>query len=199
MLASLLMLLSSGTEPIRSLQGSAGRILDPARDLVAGIGGVVSGLAATITDIGSLRGDNDELRGELADARQRIAALQAAAAENAELRQLLGLTRSLPMDLLPVRILSRDPTNYTWEIGIDAGSDQGLEVGMPVIASAVGSGALAGSVVAVGSDSATVRLLVDTRSSVVALDQQTRALGLVQGQPGGQRSEERRVGKECRL
>ena len=40
--------------------------------------------------------------------------------------------------------------------------------------------------VAVGSDTATVRLLVDARSSVVAIDQETRALGLVQGQLGGQ-------------
>ena len=38
----------------------------------------------------------------------------------------------------------------------------------------------------VGSDTATVRLIVDTRSNVVALDQRTRALGLVQGQLGGQ-------------
>ena len=57
---------------------------------------------------------------------------------------------------------------------------------MPVVGSADGAGALAGSVVSVGSDTATVRLIVDTRSSVVALDQQTRALGLVQGQLGGQ-------------
>ena len=66
------------------------------------------------------------------------------------------------------------------------GTDQGLAVGMPVVGSADGAGALAGSIVSVGSDTATVRLIVDTRSSVVALDQRTRALGLVQGQLGGQ-------------
>jgi rod shape-determining protein MreC len=57
---------------------------------------------------------------------------------------------------------------------------------MPVVGSADGAGALAGSIVSVGGDTATVRLIVDTRSSVVALDQRTRALGLVQGQLGGQ-------------
>jgi rod shape-determining protein MreC len=57
---------------------------------------------------------------------------------------------------------------------------------MPVVAAADGAGALAGSVVAAGSDSATVRLVVDARSSVVAIDQESRALGLVQGQLGGQ-------------
>jgi rod shape-determining protein MreC len=57
---------------------------------------------------------------------------------------------------------------------------------MPVVGAAQGAGALAGTVVSVGADTATVRLIVDTRSSVVALDQRSRALGLVQGQLGGQ-------------
>ena len=90
------------------------------------------------------------------------------------------------MTLLPVRITTRDPSNFTWEVGIDAGTDDGLALGMPVVGAADGHGALAGTVVAVSSDRATVRLVVDTRSRVVGLDQQTRALGLVQGQLGGQ-------------
>ena len=123
----------------------------------------------------------------LAAAEQRIAELQEAAAENAELRELLGLTQTLDMDLLPVRIISRDPSNFTWEVGIDAGTDDGLAVGMPV----VGCGRRARARWPARScrsarDTATVRLIVDTRSSVVALDQRTRALGLVQGQLGGQ-------------
>jgi rod shape-determining protein MreC len=71
-------------------------------------------------------------------------------------------------------------------VGIDAGTDDGVEIGMPVVGSAEGTGALAGTVVSAGGDTATVRLIVDTRSSVVALDQASRALGLVQGQLGGQ-------------
>jgi rod shape-determining protein MreC len=90
------------------------------------------------------------------------------------------------MDLLPVMILGRDPGNFSWEVGIDAGTNDGVRIGMPVVAAADGAGALAGSVVAAGSDTATVRLVVDARASVVALDQQTRSLGLVRGQLGGQ-------------
>jgi rod shape-determining protein MreC len=71
-------------------------------------------------------------------------------------------------------------------VGIDAGTDDGVRVGMPVVAAADGVGALAGTVVAAVADAATVRLVVDARASVVAIDQQTRALGLVQGQLGGQ-------------
>jgi rod shape-determining protein MreC len=185
-LISLLLLLASQTEAALTLQRVSARALDPVRQAVGGIGAGIAGVFGTIGEIDRLRTENDDLRRSLAGAQQRIAELQEAAAENAELRGLLGLTKSLDMDLLPVRVISRDPSNFAWDIGVDAGTDDGLAVGMPVVGSAQGAGALAGTVVSVGADTATVRLIVDTRSSVVALDQRSRALGLVQGQLGGQ-------------
>lgn len=184
--ASLLMLLASRTDPALALQDAAARALDPVRSTLSGFGAGVADLFAAVGEIDRLRSENDELRRQLAAAEQRLAELREAAAENEELRGLLGLTTSLDMELLPVRITTRDPGNFTWEVGIDAGTDDGLRVGMPVVGAADGHGALAGRVVAVTGDRATVRLVVDTRSRVVALDQQTRALGLVEGQLGGQ-------------
>jgi rod shape-determining protein MreC len=183
---SLLLLLASRTPQALSLQKVTSHALDPVRAAVGGVGSGITGFFTTIGEIDRLRSENDRLRAQLAGAEARLAELREAAAENAELRGLLGLTTSLQMDLLPVRILGRDPSNFTWEVGIDAGTDDGVRVGMPVVAAADGAGALAGSVVAAGSDSATVRLVVDARSSVVAIDQESRALGLVQGQLGGQ-------------
>jgi rod shape-determining protein MreC len=183
---SLLLLLASQTDPAQTLQRVSARALDPIRQTIGGIGAGIAGVFGTIGEIDRLRTENDDLRAALAGAQQRIAELEEAAAENAELRELLGLTQSLDMDLLPVRVISRDPSNFTWDIGIDAGIDDGLQPGMPVIGSAEGAGALAGTVVSAGSDTATVRFIIDTRSSVVALDQRSRALGLVRGQLGGQ-------------
>lgn len=185
-IVSLLLLLASQTDAALTLQRVSARALDPVRQAITGVGEAVAGVFGTIGEIDRLRSENDDLRRRLAGAEQRIAELEGAAAENAELRDLLGLTTSLEMETLPVRVISRDPSNFTWEVGIDAGTVDGLAVGMPVVGSAEGAGALAGSVVSVGSDTATVRLVVDTRTSVVAQDQQSRALGLVQGQLGGQ-------------
>ena len=184
--ASLLMLLASRTEPALLVQQATARALNPVRSAIAGVGQGIAGVIGAIGEIDRLRSENDQLRSELAGAQQRIAELTEAAGENASLRQLLGLTTSLHMDLLPVRIISRDPSNFTWEVGIDAGTDAGVRVGMPVVGSADGAGGLAGTVVATTGDTATVRLVVDPRSTVIALDQETRALGLVTGQLGGQ-------------
>ena len=183
---SLLLLLASRTGPALTLQEVTARALDPVRSAVAGVGAGISGVFTAIGEIDRLRSENDRLQRELASTDARLAELREAAAENAQLRSLLGLTTSLQMDLLPVRIVARDPSNFTWEVGIDAGTDDGVQVGMPVVAAATsGAGTLAGSVVVAVAHSATVRLVVDARASVVALDQQTRALGLVRGQLGG--------------
>jgi rod shape-determining protein MreC len=183
---SLLLLLASRTPQALTLQEVTAHALDPVRSAISGVGAGISGFFSTIGEIDRLRSENERLRRELAGAEARLAELREAAAENAELRGLLGLTTSLQMDLLPVRILGRDPSNFTWEVGIDAGTTDGVRVGMPVVAAADGAGALAGTVVAAGADSATVRLMVDARASVVGIDQQSRALGLVRGQLGGQ-------------
>ena len=57
---------------------------------------------------------------------------------------------------------------------------------MPVVGNADGAGALAGTVISVTNDTARVRFIVDTRSVVIAVDQESRALGEIRGQPGGQ-------------
>jgi rod shape-determining protein MreC len=185
-IACLLMLLASSTEPARTLQQVTTRALDPVRQTLAGIGGGVAGLAGAIGEIDRLRAQNAELRTALAGAEQRIAELAEAARENEELRQLLGISEALEMDLLPVRVISRDPSNFAWEVRVDAGSSDGLREGMPVVGNADGAGALAGTVVSVTEDTARIRFIIDTRSVVIAVDQATRALGEVRGQAGGQ-------------
>lgn len=185
-IVSLLMLLASSTQPARTLQQVTSRALDPVRQTLSGIGGGIAGLFGAVGEIDRLRGENAELRVALAGAEQRIAELTEAARENEELRELLGIAEALEMELFPVRITSRDPSNFAWEVGIDAGADDGIREGMPVVANADGAGALAGTVVSVTDDSARVRFIVDTRSVVIAVDQSTRALGEVRGQAGGQ-------------
>lgn len=185
-IVSLLMLLASRTEQAQALQQATAHTLDPLRGAVTGVGRGVTGLFGTIGEIDRLRSENERLQHELSGAEQRIAELAEAAHENDQLRDLLGISQALDMDLLPVRVISRDPSNFTWEVGIDAGRDDGVRSGMAVVGSAEGTGALVGTVVEAGSDSARVRFIVDTRSSVIAVDQASRALGEIEGQLGGQ-------------
>lgn len=184
--ASLLMLLASSTEPVRNVQRAASQLLDPARQAIGTVGETVADAFGAIGDIGRLRGENEELRRQLAGAEQRVVELTEAARENAELRGLLGITRALDMELLPARITGREPSNLVQEASVDAGSDDGVRVGMPVLGNAGGAAALVGTVVDVTAGTSRVRFIVDTRSVVIALDQESRALGEIHGQAGGQ-------------
>lgn len=184
--ASLLMLLGSSTEPVRTVQRAAGALLDPARQAIGSVGQTVADAVGAIGDIGSLRGENEEMRQQLARAEQRVVELTEAARENAELRGLLGITRALDMELVPARITGREPSNLVQEASVDAGTDDGVRVGMPVLGNADGAAALVGTVVDATASTSRVRFIVDTRSVVIALDQESRALGEVHGQAGGQ-------------
>ena len=185
-IASLLMLLASSTQPALTLQQVTTRALDPVRQALTGIGSGVAGLFGTIGEIDRLRTENADLRVALAGAEQRIAELQEAARENARLRSLLGLQAVLGWDLVPARVVAAGTGAVTWEVAIDVGREDGIRTGMPVVGAAPGGGALAGIVVQSGAERAIVQLTADPRSRVVARDQQTEALGVVQGQPGGQ-------------
>jgi rod shape-determining protein MreC len=183
---SLLLLIVSQWPPVVAVQTAGARAVAPLQEAVHAVSEAVGGLVDTVGDIGRLRGDNERLTSDLAGARARIATLDGVAAENAQLRALLGIAAALPMEFQPARVVARDPTSGVWEVAIAAGTADGIRIGMPVLASASGPGALAGVVVAADRQRSTVRLVVDTRSRVIAEDLETGALGLVEGQPGGQ-------------
>ncbi|MGH2463346.1 MAG: rod shape-determining protein MreC [Candidatus Limnocylindria bacterium] len=183
---SLALVAVSGTEPARSVQQASARLLSPVQGVLTGLGAGVADVVETITEIDRLRTENDELRSALVGAEQRIAELQEAARENASLRALLDLPPILGWELLPARVTTAGTSVLSWEVGINVGRMDGVRVGMPVVGAAEGGGALAGVVVEASQEGAVVRLLVDPRARVVTRDQETEALGLVQGQPGGQ-------------
>jgi rod shape-determining protein MreC len=185
--ASVALVVVSGTGPARTVQELAARAIAPVQAALAGIGSAVEDVATTIAEIGELRAENEELRSRLAATEQRLAELTEAARDNARLRRLLGLATVTGWDLVPGRVVAAGTGTLIWEVAIDVGHDAGVAVGMPVVGAAEGGGgALAGIVVEASSDRAIVQLTVDPRSRVVARDQQTEALGVVQGQPGGQ-------------
>lgn len=180
------MLLLSSTEPVRTVQRAVAAAMDPARQALAGVGQTITDAVGAIAEIADLRQENQALRDDLARAEQRVAELTEATRENRELRELLGIRRSLDMELLPVRVTGREPSNFVWEATVDAGTDDGVRVGMPVLGNADGAAALVGTVVDSAPGSARVRFIVDIRSVVIAVNQESRALGEIRGQAGGQ-------------
>ncbi len=158
------------------VQAVADGALKPARDLVN-----------WFDQTFDARGRNDRLRDELRVARAQAVGADAALAENAQLRKLVGLDRSgaIPSGYDPVTasVISRSPTVWFADVTIDAGSDDGVEVDDPV----VNGDGLVGTVSAVTGGSAQVMLIADHLSAVSAKVVPVAVQGLIRpnvGDPG---------------
>ncbi len=106
--------------------------------------------------------ENRELRNELLVANARLTRLSTAAADNMQLRALLGVaeSRGLDVQLAPILDIDLDPTRQ--RLVLDAGSGDGVRVGQPVI----DAGGLMGQIIQATPAHAIVLLLTDPDHAV---------------------------------
>ena len=106
--------------------------------------------------------ENRNLRNELLIANARLTRLQTAAADNAQLRALLGATesRGLDVQLAPILDIDLDPVRQ--RLVLDAGSRDGVHIGQAVI----DAGGLMGQIIETTPSHSTVLLLTDPDHAV---------------------------------
>jgi len=112
--------------------------------------------------------------------------LQEVERENQRLRALLSFAETRPgIELrggqIIARVIGRDSNNFLNFVMVDLGSQQGIEVGMPVM----NNQGLVGRVSEVTSTSSKVLLINDPLSTVNAVLQSSRLTGVVKGAVGG--------------
>lgn len=168
---------------LQPVEDMAQYIVGPVQRSIAGLVGGLSDLFTIFRDARELRDENRRLQAENNQLVTENIHLKEFESENATLRDLLKFTRNNPNYVtLTADVIGRDPSPYLGSIVISAGEDRGLKLGMPIIT--VGS-ALVGRVIQVNPRTAKVQLLMDVSSAVNALFQNSRATGLVKGQPDG--------------
>lgn len=122
--------------------------------------------------------DNHRLRNELLVVNARLARLQAAAAENARLRELLGAagSGSLEVQLAPILDIDLDPVRQ--RLVLRAGLRDGLRQGQTVI----DAGGVVGQVIQAAPSTAIVLLLTDVDHAVPVLVARTGVRLVAYGQ-----------------
>ncbi|WP_159016705.1 rod shape-determining protein MreC [Cognatiluteimonas profundi] len=125
-------------------------------------GRIAEGMREGTATRAHLADENRILRNALLISGARLSRLQAAAAENARLRGLLGAGRrgGLDVQLAPILNIDLDPTRQ--RLVLDAGSRDGVQVGQSVI----DAGGLLGQIIAVEQGTATVLLITDPDHAV---------------------------------
>lgn len=170
------------TGPLHSLRSGVQAVLAP----VSQVGHVATSPFRTVgvwvRDLSVSRDDLDALRAQNEEMRQRLAALEEARQENERLRELVGFVEASELEALGARVIGKPATLWEGVIRIDRGTAEGVQVGMPVLASR----GLIGQIVEASPHSARVRLITDQRSGVAAMMQSTRAEGIARGSIEGQ-------------
>ena len=187
--AGLLLLVALGIVAL-----SLGGFLQPIESLafrpLGSIGGwlsvridAVGDLLSSPADIAALRGRVQELEAENAQLQQEIIGLRERVAEAEVLSALVQYARSQPdSSYLATRVISRDVSPFIRSIWIQAGSDDGIAHGMPVVTNR----GLVGRVVEVFATASRVQLITDPDNAVSVRLQDSRADGLLEAQLNGE-------------
>ncbi len=164
-------------------------VLDRAKEIsTAIVAPIQRGLTATFRPVGNffssvgdlsrLRSENQRLSSELERIEAQVREADAIAEENKKLTQMLNLSESwAAADKISAQVIGRVPSNYTWAVFIDKGSDDGVTANMPVIAPK----GLVGKVVRAEAHRSTVLLLVDPQAAAGARGKRGGDTGVVKG------------------
>jgi len=161
------------------------RLMVPLQErFVSAIEGV-EGIIRTIRQARGLEQRNKELRDLVDKLMIENVHLKEVEAENERLRKLLNFARAHPAyDFMAAgvrgRVIGYDPSNLLRYLIIGLDSNHGIEKGMPVVTER----GLVGRVIEVGPNWAKVMLIIDPSSSVNAIIQSSRAMGVVEGRVG---------------
>ena len=138
-------------------------------------------LWAEYIDWKSARRENAGLRFDNERLRLQSLQVQETSQENARLRRLLSLRERLPLSTLPGEVIGRETGGWVRSVTVNRGVGDGIATQTPVV---VPDG-LVGRVVRVRPGTSIVQLLNDPASTIGAIAQRTRTVGLVEGDPGG--------------
>jgi rod shape-determining protein MreC len=134
------------------------------------------------TRIKNVVAENRTLKETFASLSARVAQLSEAGRENDRLTEMLGIARQFPYELVPARVVVRDPSFISRSAIINVGKDQGLLPYMPVM---TGRGAI-GKIIQVMGHISLVQLLLDPSNRTSVMIQRSREIGILETENGSE-------------
>jgi rod shape-determining protein MreC len=169
---------SSG--PLADMGRAAHTFMAPLQEAVTNATRPVGDFFSGLAHLPTLSRENADLKTQLADVQARLAATAQIEAQNQELLDQLHLKTLYPT-AVPAVVIANGPSNFSYTITIDQGSNAGIKENQPVVTGSQDGARLVGIVVSVTSNSADIRLLIDPAFSVAGKLATSGETGLVQG------------------
>ncbi len=178
---SVLLLLANGMGLVKPVYSSLNAVVRPVEFWMGRVALGIRNTFSTITSITSLKSQNSDLKIEKAKLEAQLGKLNEIQKENESLRTQLSLRPSKKWKLEMVRLLGIDHEVGAEHIIVDKGENFKVEVGDPVILGDM----LIGQVSDVFEATARVKLVSNRDSNIYAIDQNTRAKGIIRGSLDG--------------
>lgn len=145
------------------LNTAAGYVFIPMQEGINKIGTWFSDKADNLKNLSDVMAENEELKKQVDDLTAELNTVKLEQYELENLRELYDLDQKYPSyEKVAANVIGKDTSNWFNTFTIDKGMNDGIEVGMNVMA---GSG-LVGIVTDVGKNYATIRTIIDDTRSV---------------------------------
>ena len=167
--------------PLASLGRTALTLISPLQEVVSKVTHPIGNFFSTLVRLPTIRRENEDLKDRLAELESQVVTAATNEARLHELEGLLGVSQSLGPNVRTegAQVISTGISNFEWTITINDGSNQGIKLDQPVVASGK---RLVGHVVRVAPNSSIVQLIADPDSAVAGRLEVSRTTGLLTGQ-----------------
>lgn len=166
--------------PLAAAGRATSSALAPLQRAVSNVVQPVSNFFSSLAKLPSLSRRNGELQRQLEDLKTAQQENQELAARIESLEQLIGL-QAVTSRTIAARVIASGVSNFEWSITIDRGSDDGIQVDMPVVTGASDGPRLVGRVIRVTPISSVVQLIIDRDFAVAGRLSTSQEAGLVMG------------------
>lgn len=147
-------------------EGFVTSIIMPAQNAFTMLKHKITGNTEFFANLNSLKSENEELKKRNEELETQVRELEILKAENSKLQEYANLTEKYSeYETIPAYVIDKDVSNYSSNITINVGANQGIEKNMTVIADK----GLVGHIISVTDDTAKVQVIVDSAASVSAM------------------------------
>ncbi len=140
------------------------------RTIAFGTFASITSVFSDLFSVGSLKKENEELRRTNAEMMLQLSRLREYGITNTDLKGLLALKDSSKFPLIPATIVSKSLSKSQGTVTINAGSNQGVKIGMPIITDK----GLAGIVYSVANNYSIARTLNNVDLKITVKSERTR-------------------------
>ncbi len=162
-LVLLIFLSNVNLDKVSFLEGVVSSIVTPVQRVITDLKNKIQGNSAYFADIKSLQTENETLRNRNSELETQLRELESIKADNAIMQEYMNLTQKYAdYNTIPAYVINKDVSNFSSDLVINVGENDGVAVNMTVIADK----GLVGHVISTTANTAKVQVIVDAASTV---------------------------------